>query len=77
MSEYLVIESVVDAVNTMSKMEVINKLGLKPGIVWESYDEMLANADFDTLRKRVVVSMFKENFESDEADLLIEEFQAQ
>ena len=76
MSEILVIESVVDAVDALSKMEVINKLGLKPGVVWESYDEILANADFDLLRKRLVVSMFNENFEPDEADLLTEEFLA-
>ncbi len=60
MNNEIVMEAIVENIEDMSQMEIVNALDIKPGAAWESYDEMLANADFDVLKEKLAWQMFEE-----------------
>jgi hypothetical protein len=60
MNNEIVMEAIVENIESMSQMEIVNALDMKPGAAWESYDEMLANADFNFLKEKLAYQMFEE-----------------
>ena len=56
----MVMEVINDQVAELNDKEVARELNIGPGAAWDSWDELLACADFEFLRSKLVIKRLDE-----------------